>query len=64
MSVIGLIVILCFLGLAAWLVNTKLPMSATIKMIINVVIVVIAIILCLVAFGVWGEVKSMKVPTL
>lgn len=61
MSIIGLIVILFFLGLAAW-GNTKLPTSPTIKMIINIVLVVIAILLCLVAFGVWDEVRNLKVP--
>ena len=64
MSIIGLIAILCILGLAAWLVNTKLPMSATIKLIINIVIVVIAVLLCLVAFGLWDEIRGMRVPRL
>jgi hypothetical protein len=62
MSGLGLVAMLVVLGFAAWLVNTKFPVSGTIKMIINVVLIVIAIILCLVAFGVWDEVRNMKVP--
>ncbi len=62
MSVLGLIVILCILGVVAWLVNTKLPGSSAIKLIINIVIIVIAIVLCLVAFGVWDEIRGMRVP--
>lgn len=62
MSVIGLIVILCVLGLIGWLVNTKLPGVPTIKLIINIVLIIIAVLLCLSAFGVLDEVRSMRVP--
>lgn len=62
MSIIGLLVILAVLGVAAWFVNSKLPISAGFKTLINVVLIVIAILLCLVAFGVWDEVRAMKVP--
>lgn len=64
MSVIGLVVILCVLGLVGWLVNTKLPGTPTIKMIINIVLIVVALLLCLVAFGVWDEIRGMRVPKL
>lgn len=62
MSVIGLLVILVILGIIAWAVSVKLPVSANIKLLINIVIAVIAILLCLSAFGVWDEVRDMKVP--
>jgi len=63
MSVIGLIVILLFLAAILWLVNVKgAAMNATIKLIINIVIIAIAVILVLAAFGVWDEVKSIRVP--
>lgn len=63
MSVIGLIVILLFLAGVLWLVNTKIPgLNPTIKWLINAVIIVIAIILVLVAFGVWDEVRGIRVP--
>jgi hypothetical protein len=63
MSVIGLIVILLFLAAILYFVNVKgAAMNGTIKMIINVVIIVIAIILVLVAFGVWDEIRGIKVP--
>jgi len=64
MSVIGLVVLLCVLAGVLWLVNTQLPGSGTIKMIINVVVVVVAIVLVLAAFDIWDEVKSIKVPKL
>lgn len=62
MSVIGLVVILIVLGLIAWLVSAKLPINTTFKTIIYVVLVVIAVFLCLSAFGVWDEVRALKVP--
>lgn len=62
MSVLTLIIILAMLGVAAYLVNTKLPIGATFKMIINVVLVIVVVVLCLVAFGVWENVKDVKVP--
>lgn len=64
MSVIALIVILLVLAGVAWLVNTKIPGSSTIKMIINVALIVVAVILVLSAFGVWDSVRDVKVPRL
>lgn len=64
MSVITLVVILCFLAGVAWLVNTKMPGGATIKLIINIVLVVVAVVIALSAFGIWDEVKNVKVPKL
>lgn len=63
MSVITLIIVLLFLAGVLWLVNSKIPgLNATIKWLINAVIIVIAIILVLVAFGIWDEVRGIKVP--
>jgi len=63
MSVIGLIAILLFLAGILWLVNTKgAALNPTIKLIINIVVIVIAIILTLAAFGVWDQVKDIQVP--
>jgi len=62
MSVIALIVILLVLAGVLWLVNTKIPGNSTIKLIINIVVIVVAIILVLSAFGVWDQVRDVKVP--
>ena len=61
MSVLTLILILAFLGLVAYFVNRS-PINATFKWIIQAVLVVVAVILVLVAFGVWDEVKNIRVP--
>lgn len=63
MSVLALVLILCFLGVIAWAVNTKWPsLNPTIRQIINIVLIVSAILITLSAFGVWQEVKGIKVP--
>jgi hypothetical protein len=62
MSVITLVLILCFLGFVAWLVNYKVPIGPTFKAIINVVLVIVAVVLVLVAFGVWDNVRNVQVP--
>lgn len=63
MSVIALIIVLLFLAGILWVVNVKIPnMNATIRWVINAVIIVIAVILVLAAFGVWDEVKNIQVP--
>lgn len=63
MSVIGLIVVLLFLAGILWLVNAKIPnLNPTIRWIINAVLIVIAAVITLAAFGVWEEVKGIRVP--
>lgn len=63
MSVIGLIVILLLLAAILYFVNTKAPnMNATIRLLVNIVIIATAIILCLVAFGLWDTIKGVSVP--
>lgn len=63
MSLIALLVILLFLAGVAWLINTKIPnLNGTIKWIINLVLVIVAVVITLNAFGVWQEVKEIQVP--
>jgi hypothetical protein len=64
MSIIALLVILALLGLAAWVVNYKLPIAQPFKLIINVVLIVIAVWLCLDAFGIMDQIRGAKVPSL
>jgi cation transporter-like permease len=62
MSVVALVLILCFLGVIGWLINAKLPIGPTFKLIINIVLIVVALIIVASAFGVWEEVRSVRVP--
>jgi RsiW-degrading membrane proteinase PrsW (M82 family) len=62
MSVIALILILVVLGVVAYFVNTSAKINGTFKWLINAVLIVVAVLLILTAFGVWDELKGMKVP--
>lgn len=65
MSVLVLVIMLLALAAGLWLVNVKgAAMNGTIKLIINIVIITVAILLVLSAFGVWDQVKNIQVPKL
>jgi len=65
MSIMALIVLLLFLAAVLWLVNTKgAALNPTMKLIINIVIIATAIILVLSAFGIWDQIRDVKVPRL
>lgn len=66
MSVLSLIVILCCLAGLYWLINFKFgdKVVGPFKFLINLVLIVVAIVLVLYAFGILGEIKSVQVPKL
>lgn len=64
MSILALIVILLILGFVAWGVSRMSAINPTFKTIIYVVLVVIAVLICLNAFGILDEVRRQPVPKL
>lgn len=54
----SLIIGLAVLGLVLWLINTFIPMDGKIKQILNIVVVIIAILGCLQAFGVLPGIRQ------
>lgn len=52
MSLIELLIVLVVLGVVLWLINTYIPMQAKIKKILNGVVVIVAILFVLNAFGI------------
>lgn len=62
MSLLALIIYLVLIGLALWAINTYVPMDAKIKKILNIVVVVAVVLWLLFAFGLLGEVESVRVP--
>lgn len=62
MSIVALILILVFLGVVLYFVNTSTKMVGWMKTIINILCIIIAVILILQAFGVWQEIRSAQVP--
>lgn len=64
MSVLVLILLLAFFGVIAYFVNTSAKLNPTFKWLINAVLIVVAVLLVLSAFGVWDELRNVKVPKL
>lgn len=61
MSLISLIVALIVVGLLLWLVNTYIPMDATIKRILNIVVIIAVVLWLLKAFGVLDSLGTVTV---
>lgn len=61
MPLIQLIVALVVVGVALWLINNYIPMDATIKKILNVVVVIVVVLWLLSAFGILDSMQGMRV---
>jgi hypothetical protein len=61
-SLLSFIIILVVIGVILWLVNTKIPMDATIKQIITVVVLIAVLLYVLSAFGLMGNINAVRVP--
>ena len=64
MSLLGLIIALALAGFVLWAVNVYLPMEATIKKVLNIVVIAVVIIWLLYVFGLLDELKTIRVPRL
>jgi hypothetical protein len=53
MSIISVLVVLVILGLALYLVETYIPMSPPIKVVLRVVVILLLVLWLLQAFGIW-----------
>lgn len=63
MTIVQLILLLVCMGVVLLAINSFIPMDAKIKKILNIVVVIIAVIICLYAFGVL-PIKDARVPHL
>lgn len=61
MPILTIFIVLIVAGLVLWLVNSYIPMQATIKKILNIVVVIILIIWLLRVLGVWQYLSSVQV---
>lgn len=62
MSLLVLLLILGAMGVAAYFINASAKVNPTFKWLMNLVLIVVAALLVLEAFGVWDQVKSIRVP--
>jgi hypothetical protein len=61
MPLIQLVIVLVVLGVILWAINTYIPMNATVKKIINVVVILVAVLYVLTAFGVLGSLSGLRI---
>lgn len=64
MSLLSLVITLIVVGVLLWLVNAYIPMDGKIKNILNIVVVVAVVIWLLSAFGLFGHMTTVRVPTI
>jgi hypothetical protein len=61
MPLLTVLAVILVVGVLLWLVNTYIPMQATIKRILNAVVVIILVIWLLKVFGVWDSLSNLTV---
>lgn len=61
MPLLTILTVVLVVGVLLWLVNTYIPMQATIKRILNAVVVIILVIWLLKAFGIWNSLANVTV---
>lgn len=61
MSILNLLLIIVIAGVILYLINNYIPMDRKIKSILNIVVVIILIIWLLRAFGVLGNLDSIRI---
>jgi len=63
MPLVNLVIALVIVGLALWLINNFIPMAASIKTILNVVVVVAVVGWVLQVTGLWGPISSYRISS-
>lgn len=61
MPLIQLVIILVVVGVVLWVINAYIPMQATVKKILNVVVILAVIIWLLSVFGVIGDLSKIRI---
>ena len=61
MPLVQLVIALVVVGVALWLINNYIPMDATIKKILNVVVVIVVVLWLLSIFGVFSSMPGVRV---
>lgn len=53
----SLIIAIVLVGVVLYLINTFIPMDAKIKQLLNIVVLIVLVLYCLKAFGIFANVK-------
>lgn len=60
MPLVNVVIALIVVGVALWLINRYIPMASSIKMILNVVVVVAVCVWVLQSAGLWSPISSYR----
>jgi hypothetical protein len=58
---IQVIIVLIVVGVLLWLINRYIPMAASIKSILNAVVVIVVVVWLLKVFGLWSYITHIRV---
>jgi len=61
MPLITLVVTLVVVGLILWLINNYIPMSGTIKKVLNAVVLIVVILWLLSVFGLLAPISGIRI---
>jgi len=61
MPLIHVVIVLVVVGVILWVINSYIPMQATIKKILNAVVVICVIIWLLGVFGLIGNISAIRI---
>jgi len=61
MPLLSVVITLIVIGVLLWLVNAYIPMDATIKRVLNIVVLVAVVLWLLSAFGLFGHLSNVRV---
>lgn len=61
MPLVQVIIVLIVVGVLLWLINSYLPMAASIKSILNAVVVIVVVVWLLKIFGLWSYITHIHV---
>ncbi len=61
MPLIHVLLVLIVVGILLWLINSYIPMAGSIKMILNLVVIIVVVLWLLSVFGLMGEISNIRV---
>lgn len=62
MPILYIVFTLVIVGVLMWLVNTYIPMAASIKSILNAVVSIAVVVWVLKASGIWDSLAAYRMP--
>jgi len=61
MSLMAMVIALVVLGIVLWLINAYLPVDATVKKIINILVILVVVVWILKELGAWEYLFKIKI---